>query len=239
MKVLVLAGTAEARTLCQVLSESGYDVQASLAGATRKPMPVGVPTRVGGFGGIEGLQSYINDNAIDVLMDATHPFAHRMTANAAAVKVVHHAVLQRPAWEPSNGDKWTEIEQPSDAADHVKAGQVVFLATGRQTIEGFACLSKAYVYARVIDVPTKDYPFSGEFLQGRPPFSIEEEVDLFRRLKVEWLIVKNAGGPNSVSKLEAARELSLPVLMLRRPELPNVTIHETVENMMDWVNELG
>ncbi|MEM9715979.1 MAG: cobalt-precorrin-6A reductase [Pseudomonadota bacterium] len=239
MKILVLAGTAQARALCQSLQAQGYDVQASLAGATRKPMPLGVPTRVGGFGGVAGLQEYIQQNEIDVLIDATHPFANRMTANAASVDVTHHAILQRPAWVAGPSDFWTEMTAPEDAAQFVKPNQVVFLATGRQTIEAFGCLSEAYIYARIIDPPTAPYPSKGEYLQGRPPFSLEDEIKLFTDLKVDWLIVKNAGGPNSVSKLEAARALGIPVLMLERPTLPDRLVHGSVEAMMEWVHGLG
>ena len=238
MKILVLAGTAEARELCAALQEGDFDVEASLAGATRKPMPLDVPTRVGGFGGVAGLQTYIDDNGIDVLIDATHPFAHRMTANARAVRAKHHAILQRPAWQASPGDIWTEIDAPEAAARFVKDGQRVFLATGRQTIDAFACLNHAYVYARIIDQPSEPYPFLGEYLQGRPPFSVEDEMALFRRLKIDCLIVKNAGGPNSVSKLEAARRLGIPVLMLQRPALPDAKVVTSVSEAMEFVRAI-
>ncbi|MEM0977315.1 MAG: cobalt-precorrin-6A reductase [Pseudomonadota bacterium] len=239
MNILVLAGTAEARELCHLLAAAGHNVTASLAGATRKPMPVGVPTRIGGFGGREGLQDFVQTHDIDVLIDATHPFAQRMSASAAAIKVRHHCILQRPEWTPSADDTWIDIETPAAAARHVKDGQIVFLATGRQTIVAFAGLGHAYVYARTIDQPTHPYPHNGEFLQGRPPFPIEHEIELFKRLEIDWLIVKNAGGPNSVSKLDAARALHIPVLMLKRPILPEAHVMSSVEETMDWVVRLG
>ena len=239
MKILVLAGTAEARDLSQRLAELGYNVEASLAGATRQPASLGVPTRMGGFGGVSGLQKYILMQGIDVLIDATHPFAHRMTANAAAVDVTYHAILQRPAWRATQGDHWIEIDEPKQAASYVKPGDIVFLATGRQTITEFASLDHAYTYARVIDPPLNAYPFQGEFLCGTPPFSVEAEIALFERLKINWLIVKNAGGQNSISKLIAARTLHIPVLMLKRPAVPDARIMQSVDDVIEWVKTLG
>ena len=239
MKILVLAGTAEARELCAVLQERGHEIIASLAGATRKPLPLGVTTRVGGFGGVKGLQDYVEGNGIDVLLDATHPFAHRMSANAASIRGVEHAILQRPEWQPIEGDQWVEIGSATEAAEHVTAGQVVFLATGRQTIEDYACLNHAYVYARVLDKPSDPYPHHGEYLWGRPPFPVEDEVALFRDLNVDWLVVKNAGGESSFSKIRAARDLNLPVLMIRRPALPKARVFETVHATTDWIESLG
>ena len=239
MKILVLAGTAEARELCARLRDEGHDVEASLAGETRKPLPLGVKTRVGGFGGVEGLQAFLDHNQIEVLIDGTHPFADQMTANALAVSVHHHAILQREAWVPSKGDSWFEIGSAAETADYVKAGQNVLLATGRKTIHDFAVLGHAYCYARVLDEPNAEYPFNGEYLWGRPPFSAEDEIALFKDLKIDWIVVKNAGGPNSVSKLDAARELGIPVLMLKRPDVPSANVKTSVGEMMEWVNELG
>ncbi|MEO0343522.1 MAG: cobalt-precorrin-6A reductase [Pseudomonadota bacterium] len=237
MKILVLAGTAEARELCSKLQTRGHDVQASLAGETRKPLPIDVPMRIGGFGGITGLQSYLDDNQIELLIDATHPFASQMTAHAAKVVVDKHIVLQRPAWHPGNQDNWTFLNHAKEAAVIVRQGQKVLLATGRKTLNEFASLEHAYVYARVLDKPEGPYPYSGEYLWGRPPFSVEDEIALFKRLAIDWIVVKNAGGPNSASKLVAARALNIPVLMLRRPELPNVEVRKTVQEILEWIDE--
>lgn len=239
MKVLVLAGTAEARELCACLQEIGVDVMASLAGATRKPLPLGVETRVGGFGGLEGLQTFLDQGDFDVLIDATHPFAHRMTATAAKVKRVQHAILQRPEWRAEPEDHWIEIDDPKEAENFVKKDDVVFLGTGRQTIEDFACLDHAYVYARVLDEPNSEYPHRGEYLWGRPPFSVEAEIELFKRRLIDWLIVKNSGGAASFTKLEAARALNIPVLMLRRKPLPEAKLFCDVASVMDWIKTLG
>ncbi|PIB24990.1 precorrin-6x reductase [Amylibacter kogurei] len=241
MRILILAGTSEARDLSQILAtRSDLQVTASLAGATRAPRDLGVETRVGGFGGVDGLVQYLRDAKIDMLIDATHPFAATMTNTAAAVCAdlgLRHVILQRDEWIAGAGDDWHMIDAPSDTPALIAQGKTVFLATGRQTLAQYECLSGRKLLARVIDPPKKPFPFDGgAFVQGRPPFSIDDEIALFQLLGVDWLVVKNSGGAASRSKLDAARALNMPVAMLRRPKLPVATRVSTVDECMTWID---
>lgn len=244
MKVLLLAGTSEARALAKELGDrSNVDLIASLAGETRAPLPVATTTRVGGFGGQEGLQTYLEENRIEALIDATHPFAARMAASAhgagvaTGVPVLH---LIRPEWQPGPGDIWHMPEREEDVAGLLKPNSTVFLATGRKTLARFAKLQGHRVIARQIDPPDQPFPFAGgEFRVGRPPFSVADEVALFRDLGVDLLVVKNAGGRASRSKLDAARELGIPVAMLRRPAPPAGQIVPDVAGALAWLDALA
>jgi len=219
MTLLILGGTGEARRLADRLS--GCDALISLAGATRAPLGQGLPVRVGGFGGAGGFHTYLDEAGISAVLDLTHPYAYRISRRTAEICAAHRLpFLQylRPPWVPKKGDNWIEVADEAKVADHVTPGQTVFLGTGRQTLEKFAGLQGARVICRQIDPPTGPFPFpGGEYLIGRPPFSVEDEVALFRQLSVDWLVVKNAGGAPSATKLTAARELGIPVIMIARP----------------------
>lgn len=238
MTLLLLAGTGEAKAIAQELAAKGTPAIASLAGATRSPAPQPLPTRHGGFGGAEGFVSFLREKAITRVLDATHPFASRITArtaNICARESIPYACLMRPEWQAGPDDRWIEIDREQDAAQHVHPTATVFLATGRQTLESFANLAPRRVICRQIDPPTGPFPFrGGEFLMGRPPFSVAEEIDLFERLSVDVLVVKNAGGDASRSKLEAARALGLLVLLIKRPPLPAAPILTTVKEAVTW-----
>lgn len=239
MTILLLAGTAEARALAQIMADRGDDVVASLAGVVRQPLPLAVPTRTGGFGGEAGFIDYVTKAGITAVIDATHPFAARMTLRTARVCAalgLPYLRLERPGWVPGPGDRWTMIDREEDAAAHVGPGSVVFLATGRQTIDRYYGLSGSTLYCRQIDPAVSDFPFpSGSFVIGRPPFSQADEEALFRRLRVDVLVSKDAGGVESRTKLDAARVLGLSVLMIRRPPAPlGVTRVATVAQALDW-----
>lgn len=218
MTLLLLAGTGDARQIAKGLA--GGDVIASLAGATRGPAPLPIPTRVGGFGGEDGFRDFLDENGITAVLDATHPYAHRITDRSARICAelgLPFLQFLRPGWVAAPGDQWTEIAREEGAAALIPEGATVFLGTGRQTLERFANLTGRRVICRQIDPPEGPFPFpGGEFLIGRPPFSVEDEVALFDRLGVDWLVVKNAGGAASGTKLTAARHLGIPVLMIAR-----------------------
>ena len=240
MTLLILGGTGEARRIAQALA--GRDAIVSLAGATRTPEEMPLPTRVGGFGGDAGFRTYCIEAGITAVLDATHPFAHRITQRTArlcAEMGLPYVQLLRPAWEPQTGDRWTEIASEEAAAEHIPKDATVFLATGRQTLERFANLPGRRLICRQIDPPDGPFPFpNGEFLVGRPPFSVEDEVALFQRLGVDWLVVKNAGGVASATKLTAARQLGIPVLMIARPAQGDWPVVTSVRDAIAWVDAL-
>jgi precorrin-6A/cobalt-precorrin-6A reductase len=241
-RVLVLAGTAEARELCARLA-GRVEVLASLAGAVRRPLAQGVPTRVGGFGGAEGFLRVLAEEGIGAVVDATHPFAARISARTAEVcdgAGVPCLRLERAGWQAGPGDRWTWVADEAAAAGAVPEGARVFLATGRQTAGAFAGLA-GEVWCRVIDAPEGAAPFArGGWLVGRPPFGVADEVALFRRLGIDVIVAKDSGAADAEAKLVAARELGLPVIMLRRPEvrLPAGGRVETVEAAVDWVERV-
>ncbi len=241
MNLLLLAGSGEARTIARALAGmEGVNTIASLAGTTRAPMDLGVPTRVGGFGGRVGFEAFLEAERIDAVLDATHPFAGRISRRTA--DVCRHRDLPclqvlRPPWRPGPGDRWIFIDNESEAAGHIPEGATVFLATGRQTLLRFANLAGRYLICRRIDAARQPFPFeNGEYLVGRGPFTVAEEIALLRARGVEWLVVKNSGGAGGWPKLEAARALGLPVVMINRPPPPPaVTRVETPQAALAWV----
>lgn len=242
MTLLLLAGTGEAKEIAQGLADAGIAAIASLAGATRTPKPLAIETRVGGFGGAEGFKSYLAQAGIMAVLDATHPFAAQITDRTAALCTdigMPYLHFLRPPWEAEVGDDWTDINREEDAAAYITAGQTVFLGTGRQTLERFENLKDVRIMCRQIDPPTGPFPFAGgEFLVGRPPFPVADEVKLFSDLKVDWLVVKNAGGERSKTKLTAARALGIRVLMIRRPKMPDARRVSTVQDAIAWAKTL-
>ena len=240
MTLLILGGTGEGKQLAEALQ--GEDVMISLAGATRAPNALPVPTRIGGFGGAVGFRAFLQDNKISAVLDATHPYAHRITERTARICAefgLPYLQLLRPPWQAAAGDQWTEIAREEEAAEYIPGGATVFLGTGRQSLERFANLVGRTVICRQIDPPDGPFPFEGgRYLVGRPPFSAADEVALFTELGVDWLVVKNAGGSMSATKLTAARELGIPVLMIARPAQGDWPTVSTVDAAFDWVRGL-
>lgn len=236
--ILLLAGTNGAREIAQGLAAENIPAIASLAGATRDPAKLAIETRSGGFGGTEQFATYLQKTGITAIIDATHAFASRISARTAQVAAelnIPYLQLLRPAWQAGEGDNWVFLDTEKDAAAHIPIGATVFLATGRQTLGQFSNLQGRRLICRQIDPPDGPFPFeNGEFLVGRPPFSVAEEVELFARLGVDWLVVKNAGGQASHSKLDAARQLKIPVILINRPPLLDVNRVETASAALDW-----
>ena len=242
MTLLLLAGTGEAKQIAEALAKDGVQARASLAGATRAPSPLPLPTDRGGFGGKEGFKAYLQDHDISAVLDATHPFAHRISHRTAQVckeLSLPYCQVLRPPWEPGSEDRWAVVDKEEEAAEHIPQGATVFLATGRQTLERFANLTSCRLICRQIDPPDGPFPFpNGEFCIGRPPFSEADEISLFKELGVDWLIAKNAGGPIPRTKLDAARRLGLGVILINRPQQPDARRVETVAEALDWVRTL-
>ncbi len=243
MKILLLAGTGEATQLATALSALGHDVIASLAGATRTPKGMDCETRIGGFGGDAGFEAWLNEHRPDIVLDATHPFASRIshrTVRVCADRQLAYLQLLRPEWQADPAKGIHEVPDVAAVQAFLPPEARVFLATGRQTLLDFASLEDCYLICRQIDTPQRDFPFkNGMFLVGRPPFSAPDEKALFQRLDVNVLVVKNAGGQASYSKVEAAVELGVPVLMLRRPPQPDAPRVATVEEALRWVADLA
>ncbi len=223
-RVLILGGTAEAAALAEALSDlTGWQVITSLAGATRSPAPVYGAVRRGGFGGSDGLSTYLAEDGIDALVDATHPFAAQISAHAVTASAAVGVPLirvQRPEWKPEDGDRWADVPDASAAAAALPRGARVFLATGRRDLPPFASVD-AFFLVRLIDPPAEPLALADHALTlGRGPFILDQELDLLRRHRIGWLVSKNSGGSGAFPKIRAARSLGVRVVMIRRPELP-------------------
>jgi precorrin-6A/cobalt-precorrin-6A reductase len=241
MRVLILGGTTEARRLAALLAADGRIVATlSLAGRTEHPAPQPLPTRVGGFGGADGLAAYLTAEAIDVLVDATHPFAERISANAATASAkagVPLLALERPAWTPVAGDQWIDVPDLAAAAEALGAApRRVFLTTGRLGVAAFKAATQHRYLLRSIDPPdAADLPPDCDVLLARGPFTVADEVALMRREGVEIVVTKNSGAVAAVDKLAAARALGLPVVMIARAARPEAETVATPEVAHAWL----
>lgn len=243
MRVLILGGTGDARELAaKVANITGIQAIASLAGATREPVtPVG-NVRVGGFGGVAGLVNYLREMQIDVLIDATHPFANQISENAAqaAQEVgISRLLLNRPPWEKLPGDNWLEVNNNIDAAVALEnQAQRVFLTIGRQEISTFAHLQNIWFLMRMIDPPKADSIIpNGVILYDKGPFSLDNERDILKQYSLDTIVSKNSGGNATYSKIIAARELGIKVIMLKRPSVPAGEQVTDVESAVMWLRE--
>jgi precorrin-6A/cobalt-precorrin-6A reductase len=226
MRVLILGGTMEARQLAERLAmRADLAVTLSLAGRTAAPALPPVPVRIGGFGGAEGLADYLRDQKIDVLIDATHPYAATISMNAAAAAPLARVALlalRRPGWAPIAGDRWVEV---GDMVSAVRAlGNVprrAFLALGRKEIEPFANAPQHSYLVRSVEpvTPPLMVPHA-VYITARGPFAEADERTMLEQHRIDIIVAKNSGGPATYGKIAAARALSLPVILLRRPLPP-------------------
>jgi precorrin-6A/cobalt-precorrin-6A reductase len=241
-KVLILGGTTEARQLAARLAAHG-SVTLSLAGRTESPVAQGVPVRSGGFGGAEGLAAYLRESGTDLLIDATHPYAARISANAACaarMSGVPILALRRPGWERVDGDRWTKVATVKDAVQSLGAEpRRVFLALGRQEVAAFeAAPQHPYLIRSVDPVEPRLAVPNARYLLGRGPFPKADERALLEQHRIELLVCKDSGGGATYGKIAAARLLGIEVIMIRRPELPDVASAETVEALAALVEGL-
>jgi len=241
-KVLILGGTTEARQLAERLAgHPRCSVTLSLAGRTAAPRCQPVPVRIGGFGGVDGLAGYLRDHEIDCLVDATHPYAAVMSANAASAAAkagVPLLALRRPAWQPVAGDRWTEVADAMEAVRALGAApRRVFVALGRKELAPFATAPQHHYLIRSVD--PVDPPLAvprAKYLLGRGPFAEQADRELLAAEHIEVVVAKNSGGGATVGKIAAARALGLAVILLRRPALPQVAGVETIEAAVAWLD---
>ncbi|GAA3204793.1 cobalt-precorrin-6A reductase [Dactylosporangium siamense] len=237
--VLILGGTGEARQLAAALP--GWRVISSLAGRVASPtLPPG-EVRVGGFGGPAGLAEYVRREAVDVVVDATHPFAARMSASAAD-SGVPLVVLRRPGWTAVPGDVWHRVASLDDAAAFIagSAFERVFLTTGRQGLGAFAGLTDRWFLVRSVDPVAPPHPPRLESLLDRGPFTVEGETALLGSYTIQLLVTKDSGGSMTAAKLAAARLLGVPVLMIDRPPVtPGVPVVADVTGAVTFLHGLG
>ncbi|MFQ6392639.1 cobalt-precorrin-6A reductase [Nocardia sp. KC 131] len=241
MRILILGGTREARELAHIASgERGNDVVSSLAGRVRDPLLPEGAVRIGGFGGVDGLREWLVANAIEVVIDATHPFAGTISANAAAaaasvdLPLLH---LRRPGWSEGPEDAWLRVPDLDAAAATVAGlGDRVFLTIGRQGVGAFAGLTEPWFLIRAIDPPDGDLPPHHELLLARGPFAVDDESRLMASHRINVLVTKDSGGDQTAAKLVAAHAAGIPVVMIDRPALPaEAIVAQNVRDAREWL----
>lgn len=230
--ILILGGTKEAALLAERLMAGGHDVTTSLAGRTKSPKPLPGKTRIGGFGGVKGLAIYLATEKITKLIDATHPFAEVISANATEAArqtgVLCYA-LRRPAWQPQPGDRWQIVETLEAAVDAVPDGATAFLALGSQHIGTFSVRPDCDFVIRMVNQPDEPLSFPARIVFGLPGKDPSVETTLFVDNKITCLVCRNSGGTAGYAKIIAARNLILPVIMIDRPKRPATETYETVD----------
>lgn len=243
-RILLLGGTSEASQLARLLADAGLDAVFSYAGRTEAPVGQPLPLRIGGFGGVEGLAAYLRDQAITHLIDATHPFAEQISRNAIAAAAetgVPILSLQRPAWQAGPGDRWTHVPDIPAAVSALNgAPRRVMLAVGRMHLDEFAPNPQHFYLLRLVDPPKTPPPFAEDHvIVDRGPFTAEGDRALMEEHGIDMVVSKNAGGSGASAKLDAARALGLPVVMIDRPALPARREVATPQEVLDWVAHAG
>jgi len=238
-KLLILGGTAEARKLAEALENTDWQVTNSLAGRTSNPASIPGELRVGGFGGMDGLMKYLVSETIFAVIDATHPFAARISANAA--KACRRAKrpllrLERPEWQMGPRDDWHIVPCVEDAVSEAPPGARLFLTLGHQEMALFDQRRDIWFLARMIEHPPAR-PVHGKVLIGRPPYTYDNERALLKNRRITHLVTRNSGGDQTAAKLRAARDMKLSVIMIARPPgIASVTRMETPGQAIDWLD---
>ena len=247
LPVLILGGTTEASALCRLLEHApAFTPTLSLAGVTKNPHLPACAVRLGGFGGVAGLERWLRDNAIQAVIDATHPFAATMSQNVAkacAALALPLLRLERPAWRPTPEDRWHSVPSLTAAArllaDPAGYGQRrlhVFLTTGRKEVAPFRAAPRHSYLIRSIEPPDPaSLPPHSTCLSARGPFDDAAELAVMQTHRIDLLITKNSGGAATCAKLNAARILRCPVLLVERPPHPACLRVETPEDAMAWL----
>ncbi|AFY91557.1 cobalt-precorrin-6A reductase [Chamaesiphon minutus] len=250
-RLVIVGGTGDALQLAKraILLQRGFandlpglEVITTLAGRTREPNSISGSVRIGGFGGEAGLIDYLQTEKIDLIIDATHPFAAQISwhvANAATEVGMPRLMLVRPAWTRSPEDNWIEVESIEAAIAAIPASaERIFVTIGRQQLAPFANLTDRWCLMRSIDPPDPSIPLPpGKLLLDRGPFNLEAERQLFKEYQIQAIVSKNSGGDATYAKIIAARELSLPVVMVQRPIVPDGELVADVAGAIEWLQQ--
>lgn len=238
--ILLLGGTTEASALATALAAQGERATLSYAGRTEHPPAQAIPIRVGGFGGVDGLADYLTREGVTHLIDATHPFAARISANAIAAAELANVpllALTRPEWVDGPGDRWTRVADTEQAVAALGSGPArVFLALGRQTIGDFGSAPQHFYLLRFVDAAAPPALPRHHLVVDRGPFTLAGELALLHEHRIQMIVAKNAGGSGARAKLDAARELGLPVVMIDRPFIPPRPQVSSVAAVLDWLD---
>jgi precorrin-6A/cobalt-precorrin-6A reductase len=243
MRVLILGGTTEASELARWLAaDHRFETTLSLAGRTSKPRTQPVPTRIGGFGGADGLAAWLSQEAIEAVIDATHPYADQISSNAVAAcarVAIPLATILRPAWRPEPGDQWLMVASAEAAADTLgPEPRRVFLSVGRLELGAFAASPHHHYLARTVDPPEGiTLPRNTRLILDRGPFDEPAETALLSSEKIDMLVSKNSGGAATYAKITAARKLGIPVVMIARPHKSHGHVVNNAEAAASWLEK--
>ncbi len=240
-RVLLLGGTTEAGALAQALAGAGIDAVYSYAGRTGAPVGQPIPVRTGGFGGAEGLAAFLRAEGFTHLIDATHPFAAQISANAVEAARLERTPLiafERAPWTPTPGDRWTHVPHTEAAVAALpEAPATIFLAIGRQGLHPFVARPQHHYLLRLVDPPEGPLPLPhATTIIARGPFDVEGDRALLEAHAADLIVAKNAGGEGARAKLDAARALGLPVILIDRPTLPARPLAHSVAEVMRWLH---
>ena len=242
-RVLILGGTSEASALAaQLASRDDLTVISSFAGRVSHPkLPAGI-SRVGGFGGVAGLVPYLVDEDIKVVIDATHPFAAKISGNAESAcrtLSIPLIALERPPWEPQKEDLWRSVPDVQAAASMVnQKGNRVFLSIGRQELGAFSDCEDAWFLVRAIDEPNEKLPANAKLVLNRGPFHLNDELQMLRDESINLIVSKNSGGTATYSKIQAARALQIPVVMIDRPQKHKIPTVARPDEVLQRLEEI-
>lgn len=243
--LLILGGTAEAAGLAQAARErfgATLRITYSLAGRTQAPAPVAGIARVGGFGGADGLAAWLRTHRVRLVVDATHPFAREMSVHArraCQAAKVPRLLLTRPQWQPVPRDDWRCVPDLDTAAAVLPdIARRAFLSVGSMRLSAFSGICGVHMVVRMIDPPKEPLPLAAySVVVGRGPFDVASETGLLRRNRIDVVVSRNSGGQSTYAKIEAARSLKLPVIMITPPSREAGEYVESVEGVLDWIAE--
>jgi precorrin-6A/cobalt-precorrin-6A reductase len=240
LRVLILGGTTEANQLVAMLAnDARFDAVLSYAGRTERPTPPPIPWRVGGFGGVDGLTNYLRDENIARVVDATHPFAAQMSAHAIAACAIANVpllALERLPWQRLPRDRWIQVDDFTAAAEALgPSPRRVFLGIGRMQLAPFASHPQHFYLVRLVDPPRAPLPLPAELIVARGPFDLAGDRVMLADHRIDIVVARDAGGDGAFAKIEAARALGLPVVMVRRPSIPARDKVETVGEVLRWL----
>jgi precorrin-6A/cobalt-precorrin-6A reductase len=246
MRILILGGTQEGFDLAELLADvADAEIISSLAGRTREPRTPKGKVRTGGFGGAEGLARYLRAERITHLINATHPFAEEISASAvAAAEAVGIPLMRllRPAWAAQREDRWVAARHAAEAAELCRRnGGRIFLTLGSGELAAFAHVHNAYFVVRMVDVPEEVPLRDYRTIAARGPFSLQDELRLLAEHHIGLVVAKNSGGDATYAKVEAARRMALPVIMIDRPAIaldPRSPAVASVAEAVRWVMDL-
>ncbi len=242
MRLLILGGTTEANVLARhIAGPTDFDPILSLAGRTQNPVTPPIPFRTGGFGGAAGLRAYLTDTKIDAVIDATHPFAARMSAHAVQAcrdLGLPIAIFTRAAWRAVPGDHWLPAADMTAAATALgDTPRRVFLTVGGLQLAAFAAAPQHHYLVRTIDPPDVSALPDHRLILARGPFAVDDEIALMRDAEIDVLVTKNSGGKATAAKLAAARALGIEVVMVERPKSEDVPTFERLDAVMGWIED--